>query len=170
MIVSLWWKSWKKRPKSCQCCLVHLLWWCCLIQLGCVFVHPWFITLGWGLCKWDNARRDWWRSHSLQTGAGSALLLLKKLFHSEMVQMTPSQQASAMAGSAALSAAVRRENSWSSSYRGNCCVEEKCLKLLPGLFSPLLSHSICSTACVCLFSSIDSECCNLFLSWRKLWK
>lgn len=91
-LVSLRWKSLEqKRPKSCQYFLIHLRWWC-LIQLGCVIVHPWFVTLVWGLCKWvfasDSARRNE-RSHSVQTGAGNALLLLKKLFHVALLQMSP---------------------------------------------------------------------------------
>ena len=60
-------------------------------------MRTWFISLGWGLCKRvfasdsasDSARRDWWRSHSVQTGAGNALLLLKKLFHTALLQMAP---------------------------------------------------------------------------------
>lgn len=52
----------------------------------------WCITLGWGLCKRvfasDSARRDWWRSRSVQTGAGNALLLWKKLFHTALLQMS----------------------------------------------------------------------------------
>lgn len=89
--VSLQWKSWKeKSAKSCWCCLVHLMWWC-LIQMGRVFVCPWFVTLAWGLCKWvfasDSTRRDWWRSRSTQTGAGNVPLLWKKLFHVVLLSM-----------------------------------------------------------------------------------
>lgn len=91
--ISLRWKSWEEqRPKSCQRCLVHLMWWC-LIRMGRVFVCPWFVTLGWGLCKWvfasDSARTEWWRSRPVQTGAGNAPLPWKKLFHMVLLRMPP---------------------------------------------------------------------------------
>lgn len=163
MIVSLWWKSWRKRPKCCQC-LVHLLWWWCLIQRGYVFVRPWFVTLGWRLCKQDNARRDWWRSHSLQTGAGSALLLLKNLFHSEVVQMTPALLSRQVLWQVLLlyqlqqegrtpdhllteAAAMLRKNA-SSCYL--ICFPLPCLSC-PTAYAPLPVFAF--------FSSIDSKCC-----------
>lgn len=55
-------------------------------------MHPWCIALCGGLCKRvfasDSTRRDWWRSRSVQTGAGNALLLWKKLFHTALLQMS----------------------------------------------------------------------------------
>lgn len=85
-----------------------------------------------------------------------------------------SQQASPMASSGALSATARSENSsCSSSYRGNCCGEEICLKLLPppqGWFVfPFPIISLCPTAYASLpvfafFLLLTVNVANLFLS------
>lgn len=105
----------------------------------------------------------------MQTGAGNALPLLEKLFPTALLQMSPvvlsrqvlwqvlvlyqlQQEVRTPANLLTEAIAAVRKNA-SSCY----------LLHRAGLFSPFqsspLPHSICTTACVCLLSSSDSECC-----------
>lgn len=144
---------------------------CSLTWLGCIFEYPWFIPPGWGLSKRvfasPNARRDWWRSHSAQTGAGNALLPLKKLFHAALLQMSPLFPEVRSYGKLwcfisssmkwELLLILQRQLLWWGKMP-QAVTSSTLLVCFPLPCHLPVPHSICPTACVCPFSFLDSEC------------